>query len=225
MQGRMLAEKFFKYGRPIALKKDELIYNPNDLYGRSCAYFLDSGIAALSGTTREGEDKVYLYFREKSLVGFTQIMIKEASLEDEVREDSVEFFIVAKTDCIVYRIPEGDFHRLLKEDMEFNQCILRVLTKNYIEVLNRFHEAQEDNTTIRFCRWLLDCAVEKEGKKVIPRAFTFVEVAKYLGTHSVTVSRIASDLKRKGCIAKEDHYIVIKDEERIREVIRKEQAG
>lgn len=225
MQGRMLEEKFLKYGRSITLKKDQMIYNPNDLYGRNCAYFLDSGIAALSGITREGEDKVYLYFREKSLVGFTQIMIKEACLEDEVKDTRVEFFIVAKTDCNVYQIPEADFHRLLMEDAEFNQCILRVLTKNYIDVLNRFHEAQEDNTTIRFCRWLLDCAVMKDGNKVIPRAFTFVEVAKYLGTHSVTVSRIASDLKKRGCIAKENHYIVIKDEELIREVIREEQAG
>ncbi len=44
-------------------------------------------------------------------------------------------------------------------------------------------------------------------------------MSKYLGTHPVTVSRIVAGLKKDGCIVKEQGFVVIQDEARLRQMI------
>ena len=44
-------------------------------------------------------------------------------------------------------------------------------------------------------------------------------VAKYLGTHSVTVSRIMAKMKQKGYMAKDRRGIIIKSPESIRQFL------
>ena len=55
-----------------------------------------------------------------------------------------------------------------------------------------------------------------QGKSMIPKAFSFVEVANYLGMHPVTVSRIARKLRETGILAREDGCLIIQDEEKLR---------
>lgn len=52
---------------------------------------------------------------------------------------------------------------------------------------------------------------EKEGRYELQKYFTYAELARYLGVHSVTVSKIMLVLKKMGVIEKEGHKTVIRD--------------
>ena len=60
----------------------------------------------------------------------------------------------------------------------------------------------DGDKTAQFCKWLLTYCIKKQGKSMIPKAFSFVEVANYLGMHPVTVSRIARKLRETGILAR-----------------------
>ena len=62
----------------------------------------------------------------------------------------------------------------------------------------------------------LTYSIKKRGKSMIPKAFSFVEVANYLGMHPVTVSRIARKLRETGILARVDGCLIIQDEEKLR---------
>lgn len=106
-------EELYCYGKKSLIKKGDYIYNPNSALDSQCAFFLDSGRCALSSLTKNGDERIFLYFKGKRTVGFTQLM----PIMKQSPEKKVEFFIVAKTDCLVYRITQEVFYRLLKEDL------------------------------------------------------------------------------------------------------------
>ena len=57
-------------------KKISICYDPT-LSGaaeHSEAYFLDQGIGALTSINSEGEEKIFLYFGEKRIIGFSGIL-------------------------------------------------------------------------------------------------------------------------------------------------------
>lgn len=52
----------------------------------------------------------------------------------------------------------------------------------------------------------------------MPKVFSYVEIAKYLGIHPVTVSKIAAELRDLGIIAKGRMGIEILDVEQLKEL-------
>ena len=59
-----------------------------------------------------------------------------------------------------------------------------------------------------------------EGQyRAVPHGFTYAEIAKYLGMHPVTVSKLSSALKKAGIIKKEKGRILIIDEDRLKALI------
>lgn len=218
----ILTDCFLKYGHEMTVEKDQMIFNPTDEAQRYCAYFLISGLVGLTTITREGEEKIYLYFNGKRLIGFAPLLmstITEPAVGRMRKIGHAEVFLIAKTKCVLYQLREVEYRKLLERDFEFNRMVLQVLVANYIDLLDHFQQALEESAGTRFCRLLLESYVEKEGKKVLPRSMTFLEMAKYLGTHPVTVSRIVAVLKKDGCITKEQGRVVIQDEERLLKLI------
>lgn len=214
-KNRVYIEDLYQYGTKVLIKKDEYIYNANNPDDEHNAYFLDSGICALMSVTKSGEEKIYLYFKAKRTIGFSQIMVKNI----ETHGTQNVFSIVAKTDCVLYRIKEETFHSLLENDPKFIHFMLKVLSENYLDVLSRYHQTQEESATVRLCRLLLEYCHEKEGKLVLPKYFTCIELSKYLGTHTVTVSRIISKLKHYGYISKAGHSIVVEKPDQLQVLI------
>lgn len=218
----MLIDCFLKYGHEMAVGKDQMIFNPTDTSQKYAAYFLVSGLVALATFTREGEEKIYLYFNGKRLIGFAPLlmsMIKEPAVGRMRKIGHADVFLIAKTNCVLYQLREPDYRRLLDTDFEFNRMVLQVLIANYLDLLDHFQQALEESAGTRFCRLLLESYVVREGKKVLPKSMTFLEMSKYLGAHPVTVSRIAAVLKKDGCIAKEHGTVEILDENRLLELI------
>lgn len=218
----VLFDRFVEYGQKFMVEKDELIYRPGDLQRRNCAFYLETGIVALATITKEGEEKVYLYFNGGRLIGFTQLLMEVNNREGiswKRKIGHAEIFIIARSKCVLYQLREKDFKRLMGDDVAFNRQVLYVVTENYVELLDHFQQALEESAGTRFCRLLLECYTQRNGVKVVPKSMTFLEMSRYLGTHPVTVSRIVAALKKMGCISKENGYVVIKDEERLMELI------
>lgn len=217
-----LFDCFLQYGHELTVEKDQIIFNAADPKPTKSAYFLVSGIVGLATNSKDGEERIYLYFNGKRLVGFASLLmatLRESTAGQKKKFGDSGVFLVAKTRCVLYQLREPDYRRLLDTDFEFNKLILEVLFANYIELLDHFQQAMEESAGTRFCRLLLESYVEKDGKKVLPKFMTFLEMSKYLSTHPVTVSRIVALLKKDGCIAKEQGMVVIKDEDRLLELI------
>lgn len=218
----VLFDRFVEYGQKFMVEKDELIYRPGGLQRRNCAFYLETGIVALATITKEGEEKVYLYFNGGRLIGFTQLLMEVNNREGiswKRKIGHAEIFIIARSKCVLYQLREKDFKQLMGNDVAFNRQVLYVVTENYVELLDHFQQALEESAGTRFCRLLLECYTQRNGVKVVPKSMTFLEMSRYLGTHPVTVSRIVAALKKMGCISKENGYVVIKDEERLMELI------
>ena len=127
-----------------------------------------------------------------------------------------EFFIITKTPCTLYRFSNDTFQNLLKRSPAFNEFLMKTLADNYYEVLVHFHRRMEESAVTGLCRLLLSVARPIDGQLVVPKFFTYAELAKYLGTHAVTVSRIMAKMKQMGYMAKDRRGIVLKSPESIR---------
>lgn len=216
----LLSEQFIRHGQRMVVEKDGFIYDSRKSGDGEYMYFLESGLAALMSFTRDGDERVYLYFNEQRLIGFAPILRRTFGFVDGQFESFPDnFFQVAKTRCVLYRIDHKTVDFLMKTEKEFTTLLLQAVTQNYLEVLNHFRQAQEESAGTRFCRLLLESSVEKGGLRVMPKSMTFLEMSRYLGTHPVTVSRIVAQLKKQGCITKEQGHVVITDAAMLREIV------
>ena len=173
-------------------------------------YLLEEGICALTSITSKGEEAVYLYFYPRRLIGFNQL------IPPHDRERPKEFFIVTKTPCVLYRFSYETFQDQIRHNQAFNSFLMRTLADNYYEVLVHFHRRMEESAVAGLCRLLLSVARPVDGQLIVPKFFTYAELAKYLGTHAVTVSRIMAKMKQMGFMAKDRRGIILKSPEAIR---------
>jgi CRP-like cAMP-binding protein len=208
-------DDLYQYGNKKIVKKNDYIYNPEKGFSSKYAYFLDSGFCSLFEITKSGNEKVYLYFKEKRIIGFSQFMSKFIKDKTEGRP----FHIIAKTDCILYQVKEDVYYKLLDQNSEFRTLIINVLSENYLDVLNRMYQMQEESAVVRLCGMILDYSICRKGKKILPSFFTYAEMAKYIGTHQVTVSRIMAKLKQYGYISKDGHCTVIEREDCLKKIM------
>lgn len=176
-------------------------------------YLLEDGICALMGITKKGEETVYLYFYPPRIVGFNQLLMTNS--EDPPQE----FTIMTKTACTLYRIRFSAFQDLMKNNPEFNAFLIRTLADNFYEVLVHFHRRLEESAVAGLSRLLLDVAQSRESELVVPKFFTYAELARYLGSHPVTVSRIMAKLKQMGYITKNHDGIILNDPGALKELV------
>lgn len=193
-----------KFGKFRSAKKSECLYNLtlNNQY----VYCLEEGLCALTSITKSGEEKIYHYFTSGSIIGFVPAFLPVSN-----DDTASAFSLITKTNCKVYEISYEEFDRLLRSDPLLGKCVVNILANNFNSVLSHFHFMQEADTPSRLCRTLLDFSDLHHGKLVVNKHFTYVELAKYLGVHTVTISRIMSALKNEGVITKDGHAIIIKD--------------
>lgn len=202
-----------KFQVPRATSLYQLETDPS----KHMVYLLEDGICALASLTKNGEERVYLYFHAPRVISFNHLLVSGRN-----KEEKPLFSIITKTPCTMYRIPDRTFHDLIFSDPQVNAFLIRTLADNYEEVLIHFHRIQEESAAVRLCRLLFSISQEQGGKRKAPRFFTYEELAKYLGTHPVTVSRIMAKLKREGWLSKNSREIVIENEAALRELIESE---
>ena len=72
------------------------------------------------------------------------------------------------------------------------------------------------------CEFLLLHYEVIDGKRLVAKKYTNVEIGKYVGVHSVTVSRVINCLWRNGVVARQAQGLEIMDVEGIRAYLRGE---
>lgn len=221
MDEKVIRELFLAYGTRQEKKKNQFIYDPTVLKSSSEAYFLDQGVAALTSINENGEETVFLYFNEHRIIGFAEILANKYRFPSRINQflPISAFWLTAKTGCVYYTMKEPVFCRLLDENLIFTNAVLEATSLNYLEIINKVQHTQDVDKETLFCEWLLSCRIHRDSTALVPKVFTFTEVAKYLGMHPVTVSRIAGNLKNQGLLRRTEDGLVITDEPRLMEMI------
>ena len=116
-----------------------------------------------------------------------------------------------KTRCELYKIPFYVIEQKIKEEPEIGYWISEGISRHFMEVISHIHSSKEDHTSGRLCRTLIELSDKKNGRYELQKYFTYTELARYLGVHSVTVSKIMLMLKKMGAIEKEGHQTIIRD--------------
>ena len=178
----------------------------------ACIYLLDEGICALNSLTRKGDENIYLYFHAKRLIGFNQLLISQPL--ESVMMPSAHITIVTKTPCVLYQINFDTFSYLIQNNRELNLFFIQTLADNYSEALNHFHYIHEENLVTALCQLLLSvCRREPGQRPSVPKFYTYEELARYLGCHPVTISRIMAKLRQLGYLQKSGRELIISREE------------
>lgn len=213
-----LLKRIEECGTHITMPKDIILNKKHDNHISSYVYLLEEGICALTSITKQGEEKVYTYFRPRRIISFTQHLVSPY----RQGPNRPEFSVVTKTACSLCQIPYFAFKELVQKDSEFNAALIETLADNYSDALIHFHMIKEESAAVRLCHLLLEVSQPKGPARIVPRFFTYAELAKYLGCHPVTVSRIMAKLKQQGFIKKARGGIIIEREEALRELINSE---
>ena len=81
----------------------------------------------------------------------------------------------------------------------------------------------EETLVTALCQLLLSVSRKESGEKpVVPKFYTYEELARYLGCHPVTVSRIMAKLKQLGYLKKSGRELVIENEDRLVDLMESE---
>lgn len=219
MDNSEIKQYFEQYGIRMEVKRETSICNPR--LSDSYIYYIVKGIASLTSMTRDGEEQDFIYFPQDHIMGFVPALMRHYRRLRKMGEDEekIPFGIDTKTDCIFYRMEERTFERLIEEEPAFLASVMEAVTCNYVTLVKKYHMAQEERASSRLYQWLLDFSAREGDLRVVPNGFTYAEIAKYLGMHPVTVSKLASALKKEGIIRKEKGHIVILEEKKLKSMI------
>ena len=192
----------------IYLDKNQYFSSINN--HENTAYCLISGVCALLRFTQNGEEIIYHYFKEKDVIGGVPLFLSHKGASGI---HSLYSFcsLYTKTRCELYKIPFYVIEQKIKEEPEIGYWISEGISRHFMEVISHIHSSKEDHTSGRLCRTLIELSDKKNGRYELQKYFTYTELARYLGVHSVTVSKIMLMLKKMGAIEEEGHQTIIRD--------------
>lgn len=205
-------------GALLKVKKGTPVTGAESRFSPDTLYFLAEGTIALTTLTKNGEEKVYLYFHAPRIIGFSRHLI-------DTREQVVagpEFSNVARTDCTLYQHTFSGFLKLLNHNPELNYLFIKTIAINCSDALSHFHFVQEESAIVRLCHLLLEVSCPCGNKMVVPKFYSHTELARYLGCHPITVSRIMPRLRKEGYISRGPQGIVIENPEGLVRIIETE---
>ena len=192
----------------------------------------------------QGEEVSKLYFLVKGKV-YRQMTTERGmettlSIKNSANENNIEALIgvlvayrkprisnsmfVARTSCICLEIDTEDFLKEASSDAEILQEILYYSMEQYGSLIELYRSKQDKDTVAKLCQYLLvNIRVSRiSGLKYVNK-ITNIELAKYLGVHTVTVSRIIGALRKREIIEKKDGKIFVKDEESLQRLVNHEE--
>lgn len=209
-------EEYYIYAQKMIMLKGDIIYDTKD---NGNAFFLHSGICALGSIGKNGEMKTHLYFMDQRIMGFAHFARQIYPHLNKLPQNPLT--IIAKTDCIVYKIDAKKLQELIENDVHFNHLLFETLSQNYINIFQRYLQMEEDSVPIRVAMFLMDYARCEHDQYMLPRFFTYSEIAEYLNIHQVTLSRVFSAMRHLECICKADHHIMILKPDVLKDIIDK----
>ena len=122
---------------------------------------------------------------------------------------------VAKTDCTCYQIPRESYVEVANKSPELLLATIRLMTRETKRLTELYNSKREGDAASRLCALLISQGQQRDGQYLVPVHWSNLEIAKYLGIHSVTVSRILKILKQNGCLYRSGKGLVISDLDKI----------
>ena len=92
---------------------------------------------------------------------------------------------------------------------------IRLMTRETKRLTELYNSKREGDAASRLCALLLDQSRLKDGQTIVPAYWNNLEIAKYLGIHTVTVSRILKILKQSGALKRSPQGLVLTDPAKI----------
>jgi CRP/FNR family cyclic AMP-dependent transcriptional regulator len=170
-----------------------------------------------------GEVRVTIYSLAGKLVSFRELGPGEVfgeypAIDRGPRSASVE----ARTDCLVATLPGADFRKLIKSEPVVAQAMLPHLVVKIRALTTRVYEFSTLAVSNRIQAELLRLAGlgVKVGKSArIAPAPTHTEIASRVSTHREAVTREFARLSRIGLIERQRNALLVKDVERLAEMV------
>jgi CRP-like cAMP-binding protein len=170
-----------------------------------------------------GEVRVTLYSTTGKIVnlrdlGAGEVFGEYPAIDGGPRSASVE----ARTNCVVASMPAAAFQELLSTEPRVAQAMLPQLVTKIRALTTRVYEFSTLAVNNRIHAELLRLAnlAPKDGKsaRIIP-APTHVEIASRVSTHREAVTRELNRLSRIGIAERQGSALVIKDVDRLAEMV------
>ncbi len=192
-------------------KKEEKIFSEGDEGDK--LYIVISGLIKIFKISSGERIKTLALLKKGDFFGEMAILDKELrSATAQAMED---------TDMMV--IDNNSFRLLLKDNSEILFNIIETLCFRLRESNRHIHIITFQNIMGRTASALLDLASrcgEKTQKGIkINLEITHQELANLVGTAREIITKVLSSFKRNGYLSIDDHYIIIIDEEKLKEVI------
>lgn len=201
---KLLEDKIKNLGKPLALYKDEMLFNAED--EATGFYYLLSGEIRIFRMDEQGKEVEVVRIGPGDFLGEAIVFVaaKFPSYAQAVQDSQLLFFA------------KDDFFRKLESDSSIAKFFLILLAGKCV-VLNKRIEALELQTVRqRLIRYLISsCEGSQQCRVELPMKKS--ELAKLLGTISETLSRNLKQLQTEGAISVKGNAIEIHDCQQLKE--------
>ena len=161
-------------------------------------YYLTRGTLYRSFTTARGDEVLYGIKKAQPDAGLANSLVGVLSYYSEDRICSTTF--IAVTECEGYLVPGEVFGAYVKDKPALLLDIVQMAMREYHDLMINYQAHQEKHIANRLCQVLLNRAVQEENGHYYVNDISNLELAGFLGTHQVTVSKILKCLKEKQII-------------------------
>ena len=168
-------------------------------------YYLVSGVVYRVVLTENGDESILS--RKIGSEGVSSLIgILTAFSTPPYR--SIHDFI-AHTDCVCYKIPIDVCLAYLQQQPDLLVDLLRESVNDYTHLSKKYWAKKEKNAPAELCAFLLENSREVEGRRLLSKQYTNIEIAKFLSVHRVTVTNMLRALKEEGCVERTPQGLVL----------------
>lgn len=206
-----------EYGKLLQVKKDTIFFEEDSMKAKPYVYYLVEGICSISGNSMEGQEQTFLYLMPGEMLGHVPYIMSKGA--HSILYSYQRPVVMAKTECLVYKIPADCFVTYMENNLGFSNYLNQLLAQNYSMALAHLKQVQEESSVIIICRFLLQMSQDTAEGKVVPKIFTYKEIATYFGIHEVTVARIIGQFKQAGYVERIQVGLKIINKEALQEIV------
>lgn len=194
--------------RLCCFKKGDILISDGEPI--SCLYYLIDGLVYREIITESGNETIVNMKTTKTPLG-ALVGLLILYREDQISTST----FVAKTDCTCYKIPKESYLAMADKDPQIMKETLKLMMKEFVRLTDLYNGKREGDAASRLCQLLLEHSQSEDGRIIVPTQWSNMEMAKYLGVHSVTISRILKALKQNRCLYRSGAVLVISDWEKV----------
>lgn len=169
-------------------------------------YYLRSGICARINPTCEGDEVIMQYLHPGDMIGL--------GLKNFGEESISEF--VARKNCECYEIPIEDVEQRLQTDATLCYAVYQnTLLDLDFWATSYLAKTLGGGISILCLALHTQAKPQYDGTYLVDSMFTNMELSKYCGVHTVSISRFMTQLHHEGILERKKDGIHIYDRERL----------